>query len=171
MTDFSKINDQIEAIRRTQEEAELKMIAESNARLEKARREAEEKRINAEKRAREASEAQRIKKQQAEEAKEAAHRAEQDRIRAEETKQNFQQEAKQREQAEADALKGKLEQMRFQHEQAIKKMQDEFAMAIVAEQTTGETDETVNPDGSQLKPVLSDGTRHPLDHFRQNVNH
>jgi hypothetical protein len=171
--DYTKINEQIEAIKKVQVQAELDLIAESTARLEKARLDSEKRRIAAEEAVEKQIDAIRKKRKDAADAAAEIQRAEQAKVRAEEHKQNLAMEAKKREEQGAAALQQKLLELQHNHERALRALKDSFDMAA----NSGElvligTDGPQVLDGSVLKPVVDniDGAINPLDRFRQNDN-
>ena len=171
--DYSKIQEQIEAVKAAQIKAELDLMAAANARLEAARVENERRRAEAEKAYLDASEAKRLARLQAEENHKAVERAEQARKHAEEHKINLAMEAKARDEQNAAELKQKLRDLEFQNEQALKALRDSYDMAANSELTHfAVTDEQVVPDGTAPKPVVDnvDGATHPLKHHLFAVN-
>jgi hypothetical protein len=118
-------------------------------------------------------EAQENKRREAKEQAEAYLRAEQAKIRSNEHKESLIQEAKQREEVAAAALKKQIDDLKFAQEQAMKSMQDSFVMAMASQaRTVTSNEDQVASDGTQFKPVVenTDGTQHPLKHHLHNVN-
>jgi hypothetical protein len=171
MADYSKIQEQIEAVKQAQVKAELEMIAASNARLEAARLENERRRKEAQDAYEARVEERRKLKQQAEEKALEMERAEQARLRAEENKQNLALEQKQREEEEARVLQEKLNELQHNHERALKALQDSLMMQLTHEQEQDVTSDTNKVlDGTAPKVVITDGSKNPLFRFVQDDN-
>ena len=165
--DYSKIQEQIEAVKAAQVKAELDLVAAANARLEAARVENEKRRIAAEQSYTDAVARKQKQLKEAAAAAEEVKRAEEAKTRAEEHKINLSMEARKREESEAAAMKQRLLDLQYQHEQAIKRLKDSFDMAASAELSSYQDsteDEQVVKDGSVPKAVTDnvDGSKNPL---------
>lgn len=165
--DYSKIQEQIEAVKASQVKAELDLVAAGLARIEASRVENEKRRIAAEQSYTEAVARKQKQLKDAAAAAEEVKRAEEAKQRAEEHKMNLAMEAKAREEAEATAMKQRIMDLQHQHEQAIKRLKDSFDLAAAAELSTYEdttTEEQTIKDGSVPKAVTDniDGSKNPL---------
>jgi colicin import membrane protein len=172
MTDYTKIQEQIEAAKKAQITSELELMAAATARLEAARMENEKRRIAEEKAREEAIQAHIEKRRKAQEAAEELQRAETVRQRVEEHKINLAQEAKAQEERQAEELKKKIANLQFQHEQAMKALKDSYDMSSTAEAFTPSAEGQVTPDGTVQKRVTNntDGAVNPLKQHLHAVN-
>lgn len=169
--DLQNLNSQIEDIKKRQTEELLTAMAEQNAKIEEMRLKNELKRIENDRLAKEKEEYWIKIRQQEKEAQEAADRAKRDAQIAEERRLNAIQEAKDAEQAEAEAMAKRVNDLQFAHEQALQRLKDSFAMSLAANQSKETTDE-VAKDGTEPKPVAANenGSVNPLRHFVQSSN-